>query len=169
MVQHWKALCVKILLMATFIGLISGCGFQLRGAQDVSDEKRQVTLVTGNANLQLLQSLRQNMKFNGITEISNAPYQLQILNHRYKRRAATINNSSDVDEYEISVEVKMLVADKNGKPLTADINIQRERIYTYDKNAAAASSEQEELLRGELYNSVAQTMLRRYLASNTAR
>ena len=60
----------------------------------------------------------------------------------------------------------MLILDRQGQPLTQNIKIQRDRIYTYDKDAAAASSEQEELLRGELYDSIAQTILRRYLASN---
>lgn len=168
MVQHWKAIFTKAILLSALTAMISACGFQLRGAQEVSEDKRQVTLITGNADQQLIRGLRRDMKFNGITEASDAPYQLQIVNQRYHRRAATISRNSDVDEYEISLTVTMLVADKQGKPLTSDIRIQRERIYSYDKNAAAASSEQEALLKRELYNSVVQSMLRRYLATKKA-
>ena len=168
MVQHWKAIFTKVILLSALTAMISACGFQLRGAQEVSEDKRQVTLITGNANQQFIRSLRQNMKFNGISEASDAPYQLQIINQRDNRRAATIRNNSDVDEYEISVTVTLLIADNQGKPLTSDIRIQRERIYSYDKNAAAASSEQEALLKRELYNSVVQSMLRRYLATKKA-
>lgn len=168
MVQHWKAIFTKVILLSALTAMISACGFHLRGAQEVSEDKRQVTLITGNADQQLIRGLRRDMKFNGITEASDAPYQLQIVNQRYHRRAATISRNSDVDEYEISLTVTMLVADNQGKPLTSDIRIQRERIYSYDKNAAAASSEQEALLKRELYNSVVQSMLRRYLATNKA-
>ncbi len=168
MTKQLRALTGKVVLITALFSLLTACGFHLRGVQEVSADKQQVTLITSNANQQLLRSLRQNMKFNGIRETADAKYQIQILNHRYKRRAATISSSSDVDEYEISVEVKMLIADREGRPLSDDIRIQRERIYTYDKNAAAASSEQEELLRNELYNAVAQTVLRRYLANNKA-
>lgn len=167
MITSWKAFASRLVLAVALVSLISGCGFKLRGAQEVAADQRLVTLIPGNASLQLLRSLEQNMKFNGISQSADALYQLQILDHRYKRRAATISSSSDVDEYELSVTVRMLIADRQGTPLTNDIRIQRERIYTYDKNAAAASSEQEELLRRELYNAVAQTMLRRYLATKT--
>ncbi len=167
MITSWKAFASRLVMAVALVSLISGCGFKLRGAQEVAADQRLVTLIPGNASSQLLRSLEQNMKFNGISQSADALYQLQILDHRYKRRAATISSSSDVDEYELSVTVRMLIADRQGTPLTNDIQIQRERIYTYDKNAAAASSEQEELLRRELYNAVAQTMLRRYLATKT--
>jgi len=166
MIKQWKTLIGQFVLVLTLFSLLSACGFQLRGLQDVSEDKKLVTLIPGNTNNQLLRSLRQNMKFNGISEIDNANYQIRLSNFRYKRRAATISSSADVDEYEISAEVTMLLTDKQGQPLTQNIKIQRERIYTYDTDAAAASSEQEELLRGELYDSIAQTILRRYLASN---
>lgn len=168
MIKQWQSLTGKIILLLTLCGFMSACGFQLRGAQEVSADKQQVTISPGNTSSELLKYLRQNMKFNGIKEVSGAPYQIQLRQFRYKRRAATISSSADVDEYELSVEVVMLVADQQGTPVTSDIKIQRERIYTYDKNAAAASSEQEELLRRELYNSVAQSILRRYLAKNNA-
>ncbi|MCP4598461.1 LPS assembly lipoprotein LptE [Neptuniibacter sp.] len=164
MITQWKASLAKVVLVIGLFSLISACGFHLRGAQNVDDSLRQVTLTGNNISSELLHSIRQNMKFNGIEETAGAPYQIQILQNRYKRRAATLSSNSDVDEYELSLEVSMLVADQQGTPLTSDINIQHERIYDYDKNAAAASSEQESLLRRELHDSVAQTIIRRYLA-----
>ncbi len=167
MSRHWTSFSVKAALIITLISALSACGFQLRGMQDVAKEQRQVTLIANNANQDLLYSLRKNMTSNGISESSNAPYQLQILNHKYNRRAATLRSNADVDEQEISVAVIMLIADQEGKPLTPDIRIQRERVYTYRKNAATASSEQESLLKQELYDSVAQSMIHRYLAAST--
>lgn len=165
MLQHWKAITTKFILISLTFSLLTACGFHLRGVQDVSAEKSRVTLIANNASNNLLQSLRQNMKFNGIIETQGAPYQLHILDHRYKRRTVTLNSDSDVDEYELSVEVTYLIADSEGKPLSSDIRLQRERSYTYDKDAATASSEQEAQLKRELYESVAQSILRRYLAN----
>ncbi|WP_299180288.1 LPS assembly lipoprotein LptE [uncultured Neptuniibacter sp.] len=165
MLQHWKAITIKFILISLTFSLLTACGFHLRGVQDVSAEKSRVTLIANNASNNLLQSLRQNMKFNGIIETQDAPYQLHILDHRYKRRTVTLNSDSDVDEYELSVEVTYLIADSEGKPLSSDIRLQRERSYTYDKDAATASSEQESQLKRELYESVAQSILRRYLAN----
>lgn len=165
MLQHWKAVTTKFILISLTFSLLTACGFHLRGVQDVSAEKSRVTLIANNASNNLLQSLRQNMKFNGIIETQGAPYQLRILDHRYKRRTVTLNSDSDVDEYELSVEVTYLIADSEGKPLSSDIRLQRERSYTYDKDAATASSEQESQLKRELYESVAQSILRRYLAN----
>lgn len=164
MIMQWKASLAKVVLVIGLFSLISACGFHLRGAQNVDESLRQVTLTGNNISSNLLHSLRQNMQFNGIEETASAPYQINILQNRYKRRAATISSNSDVDEYELSLDVVFLIQDKQGTPLTSDINIQRERIYDYDKDAAAASSEQESLLRRELHDSVAQTIIRRYLA-----
>ncbi|WP_286236777.1 LPS assembly lipoprotein LptE [Neptuniibacter halophilus] len=165
MTQHWQKITIKLILSSLLLTLLGGCGFHLRGAQDVSEEKRQVTLIAGNSSRELLQTLRQNMKFNGMQETANAAYQLHILNHNYKRRTATVSNSS-VDEYELILSVTVMIADREGNPLSKEIRIQRERYYSYDKDAAAASSEQETLLRRELYNAVAQNILRLYLSSN---
>ena len=105
------------------------------------------------------------MKTNGIEHRASAPYQIKLLSSRYKRRTATLTRSSDVDEYEISLSVVFMIADSKGKPLTSDITLQRERTYTYDSDAATASSEREEQLRKELHSSLAQSIIRRYLAS----
>ena len=158
------SLGLKILLLTSIFSLLTACGFHLRGAQDVSEDKRQVQLLTGPAPAILVRSLQQNMKFNGIQETNNAPYQVQILKHHYDRRAASLSSNSDVDEFELSLEITMIINDAEGKPLGADIVLQRERTYDFDKDAAAASDEQEAQLRRELYQALAQTILRRYLA-----
>jgi LPS-assembly lipoprotein len=164
--MQWKQNLTKLMLVIGLAGLLSACGFQLRGLQDVDESLRQVELVQGPASTELMKSLRDNMKFNGIKEVSGAPYQIRILEHNYKRKSATVSNT-DIDEYELSLQVIMHVADKTGKALTPDIRVQRERLYDYDKNAATASGEQEKQLRIELYDAVAQSIIRRYLAIKT--
>ena len=154
----------KAALMIITLGLLTACGFHLRGAQDVAENKRTVYFIAGNASSELTRILEQNMRFNGIVNISNAPLQLQIVNYNYQRRAATINSSADVDEYELSIEVRFRVNNSAGEPLTSDIEIQQERFYEFDTNAAAASSQQETQIRQELHQSMAQTILRRYLS-----
>jgi LPS-assembly lipoprotein len=161
-------LFAKSVIFISLLGVLSACGFHLRGVQDVDPALRQVTVVDKTGANQLLSSLRDNMAFNGIEEISNAPYQIRILSHGYKRKSATISNT-DIDEYELSLTVTMLIADRSGKPLTSNIRIQRERLYDYDKDSATASGTQERQLRKELYDSVAQSMLRRYLSFKTSK
>ncbi|MGB0203792.1 MAG: LPS assembly lipoprotein LptE [Neptuniibacter sp.] len=161
-------LFAKSVIFISLLGVLSACGFHLRGVQDVDAALRQVTLVDKTNASQLLSSLRDNMAFNGIEEISNAPYQIRVLSHDYKRKSATISNT-DIDEYELSLAVTMLIADKSGNPLTSNIRIQRERLYDYDKDSATASGTQERQLRKELYDSVAQSMLRRYLSFKTSK
>ena len=167
--MQWKlSLFAKATLLISMLGLLGACGFQLRGVQDVDASLRQVTLIDKSGSSQLLSSLRNNMAFNGIEEISNAPYQIRILSHNYRRKSATLSNT-DIDEYELSLEVSMLIADREGKPLTSNIRIQRERLFDYDKDSATASGTQERQLRNELYEAVAQSMLRRYLSYKTSK
>ncbi|MGH1461641.1 MAG: LPS assembly lipoprotein LptE [Neptuniibacter sp.] len=165
--MQWKLpLFAKTVLVISMLGLLSACGFHLRGVQNVDEAFSNVTLIDQTGASQLTNSLRSHMAFNGINETSGAPYQIRIIEHNYKRESATVSNT-DVDEYELSLAVVMLVADKNGKPLTSNIKVQRERLFDYDKNTATASGTQEQQLRNELYDLVAQSMIRRYLALKT--
>jgi len=166
--QWTLALLTRSVIVIGLLGVLTGCGFQLRGVQDVDASLRQVTLIDKASASVLLQSLRNNMAFNGIEELSGAPYQIQILTHNYRRKSATLSNT-DIDEYELSLEVIMLIADREGKPLTSNIRIQRERLYDYDKDSATASGTQEKQLRQELYDGVAQSILRRYLSFKTTK
>ncbi|MFW1676623.1 LPS assembly lipoprotein LptE [Pontibacter sp. JAM-7] len=158
-----RPLC--LLLIAGMVSLISACGFHLRGAQDVPADKQSVTLQVMSASSELLESLRDNLRYNDIEQRTGAPYRIVLLSSRYKRRAVSLSNGSEVDEYELSLLVTFHIADSEGNPLTEDIRLQQERVYTYNRNAAAASSEQERLFKQELHESVAQSILRRYLAS----
>lgn len=167
--MQWKLpLFARFVFFISVLGLLSACGFHLRGVQDVDSALRQVTLVDKTGASQLVNSLKSNMAFNGIEEIANAPYQIRILSHEYSRKSATVSNS-DIDEYELNLEVTMLIADGKGQPLTSDIRIQRERLYDYDKDTATASGTQERQIRKELYDAVAQSMLRRYLSFKTSK
>lgn len=169
MLMQWKSLVSKLALVLLASSLLTACGFHLRGAQDVPQAMQQVTLKSGNASRELVSNLTKALQYNGISQSSNAPYQIQLLNSRYKRRAASLKNSDDVDEYEISLSVQFVITDGQGKPLTADINLERERTYTYNEDAGTASSEQESLLRRELHEGMAQAIIRRYLASQPQR
>ncbi len=157
---------LSLLVLASLFSLLTACGFHLRGAADVPAEKQNVTLQTGSASSELIDSLKRTLRYNGINQTSNASQQIVIVSSRYKRRAATLSSRSEVDEYELSLEVSFHLADQEGNPTTSDIRLQQERVYTYNRNAAAASAEQERLLRQELHDAMAQSILRRYLASN---
>lgn len=167
--MQWKLpFFARFVFFISVLGLLSACGFHLRGVQDVDSALRQVTLIDKTGASQLVNSLKSNMTFNGIEEMANAPYQIRIISHEYSRKSATVSNS-DIDEYELNLEVTMLIADGKGQPLTSDIRIQRERLYDYDKDTATASGTQERQIRKELYDAVAQSMLRRYLSFKTSK
>ena len=169
MISQWKSIGSKALLILLTFSLLSACGFHLRGVEEVPENMRYVTLMPGNASSELQKSIQRVMKSNGIEHKASAPYQIQLISSRYKRRTATLRRNSNVDEYEISLAVRFLIADAQGKPLTADINLQRERTYTYDSDAATASSERETQLRQELHDSIAQNIIRRYLSSQNGK
>ncbi len=157
---------LSLLLLTGLLSLMTACGFHLRGAAHVPAEKQNVTLQSISASSELLDSLKRTLRYNGINQISNAPQQIVIVSSRYKRRAASLSSRSEVDEYELSLAVSFHLADQEGNPTTSDIRLQQERVYTYNRNAAAASAEQERLLKQELHDAMAQSILRRYLASN---
>jgi len=156
---------------ALLITGITGCGFQLRGQLDVPDHLRQLQLVQNSNHHRLTASLVETLRLNQLEVTANAPYRLEILKAEDRRRTVSLDRDANVDEYELTLEVEFQVS-RNGNgeeaPVLKPQRMSTERVYTYDADAATASSEQEELLRQEMSDDLARQIVRRYLKISDA-
>jgi len=158
-----KSRTVAAFTLLLSISLLSACGFHLRGVYEVPEEMRQLSLDTGNADPALVRSLERALRQSGISVQQEAGYQLTILSAQQSRNSLTLNSSAQVDEYELQLNVEFevynLIQDVKDRRL-----LQAERIYSYDTNDATAGDEQENQLREDMRESVAQQIIRHYLS-----
>lgn len=157
---------VKPLLAMTLaftLSLLSACGFQLRGAVDISADKLLLSLQDESANEKLSRALKRSLRDNGVQLVADAPYNLKIDKSRFNRESVSLDSSARVDEYSLTLSVHYtLHSIKSDQSKTQSAII--ERVYTYDAGAAAAKDEQESLLREEMYEAIATRIIRSYLA-----
>lgn len=150
------------LFTAVLLTLLSGCGFQLRSDQAIPTEKQNLKISVSRDEAGFLPSLHRSMKIASVQQSDDAIYQLHILNSHWGRNSVTLDRSAKVDEYSISLMVEYQLGRTN-KPDVPVQTIRSERIYTYDSNAATASGEKESMLRAEIYETLGNRLMRRYL------
>lgn len=168
MAAQMKLKPLLAIILAFSLSLLSACGFHLRGALNVSEAKQQLSLQSEKANINLQQSLNNVLRENNISVTTDASYHLNIIKSRYQRESVSLDRSARVNEYSLTLTVDFeLQSLKNelSERQTAIV----ERTYSYDADAAAAQDEQESLLRQEMYDSMANRIIRRYLAFDRAK
>lgn len=150
---------------------LTACGFKLRGLYDVPEALRQVALVTTLAPSKIEPELRRTLEVNRIDITSAARYQLEILAERYTRRTATLTGNADAAEYELRSEVRFRVIDRqqDNLELIPERSLTTERVYTNAPENITASSSQEELIRYQMQQDLAQQIVRQYLSIQPGR
>ncbi|MGB0466106.1 MAG: LPS assembly lipoprotein LptE [Pontibacterium sp.] len=166
MAAQLKHQSIRVIMLLISFSLLSACGFHLRGALEISDDKQTINLQADQAGGMLAQSLKRSLRDNAIEQLADAPYQLSILKSHFKRSSVSLDSSARVDEYSLSLSVEYRLTNTTTDKTEAQSST-IERVYSYDQDAAAAKDEQEVLLRQEMYDAMATRIIRRYLAFDT--
>lgn len=143
--------------------LLTACGFHLRGLQDVSTDKQQIFLIPNTADTQLIKAIRQQLKANKISESPDALWQLEIVTFNYERQIISLNEQASVDEFQLNLKTVVRIMNAKGEAVGKDTSLLRQRTYTINRDTAAANSEQEKQIRQNLYDSMAQAIIRKWL------
>lgn len=145
--------------------LVSGCGFKLRGAIDIPESSRLVTLILkSGTSAPFEQALKRTIKQQGITIQEKAPYQLSIRQVKENRRSITLDSKANVDEYELLLLVDFEVLNSAGESISGPLVARTERIYDYNADAATASYSLEKEIRSEMWQSISERIIRQYVA-----
>jgi len=158
-------MAVLALLCASLV--MGGCGFHLRDAAPISAQVRQIHLASVNPFGDLMRKLRRRLEIAGVdaaADATTAEWLLTIDNEKNTRRALTTTSLITVAEYELLLEVEFRLARGDGKVAIPPTTLTARRIYVLDRTSLAGSSEEEELLKGEMQDEVVATILRRVAA-----
>lgn len=160
-----------LLLLAALT--LSACGFHLRGSQVATSASYSRLYIDSVAASNISAEVRSQLGVadKTITATSGeAEYTLRLENESVQRSVLTVSAvTGKVEEYQISVSVKMSVSDQKGESLLVDEGIRVVRDYAFDEDAVLGKFEEEQVLRKELIQRAASQIIRRLEAVAKAR
>lgn len=141
---------------------LAACGFQLRGAPPVSSALEPLNLVCeAPVPASLCQSVREQLELGEVELASgeDARYNLKIRNFERDRRASAITVQAAAAEYTLrhSVDLELISADK--VPIIASTRLTTSESYRYDETSVLAKQREEESLRQQLSDRLAQQIM----------
>jgi len=143
---------------------LCGCGFHLRGSSPVALRFTGMFVEAAGAP-QVAAQLRRQLQYNGVVltpKPARAEAVVTLRDERFEQRVLSVDpRTGKVREYELAYRVDLMVADAKGRSLLAPQSIDLVRDYTFDETAALAKSDEEQLLRQEMIQDAAATVLRR--------
>ena len=157
------------------LGLLSACGFQLRGtgadANPIPDEWKSMHLITGNPNGEFAREVKTRFAANGVQwqERGAANYTLHLGPERMERRNLSIDRNARAAEFELTLSTSLRVTDSEGQQLLDPEEIRVHKIMTHDPENVTGKVEEERLLRREMRTELVQRLMRkvRFLATTS--
>ena len=157
-----KALKLAALALVTLV-LASGCGFQLRGTSPVPASLQPLAVdCPDNLPGRFCQSVRDQLTLGGVQvadSVAQADYILRLRDYRQDRRASAITAQAAAAEYVLrhTVAIELFTADRI--PLIASTDLNASETYRYDETNVLAKQREEEELRQQLGDRLAQQVI----------
>lgn len=162
---------IRNLAFLLLLGLLAGCGFQLRGAASLPSEMATTQLQASDRTSPFIRELELLLRANGVELVETSGEgvaRLDILTERISRRALSISGEARVREFELVFELRFRLIGPDGNVLLPAESLRLQRDYTFDEQEILGAANEEELIRDELRRSMAQSLIRRLEAFGRA-
>ncbi len=156
-----KALRLPLLAMLA-TATLAGCGFQLRGTSPVPASLQPLAVdCPDSLPGRFCQSVRDQLRLGGIDlqGASSADYVLRLRSYQQDRRASAITAQAAAAEYILRHQVTMELLTADRIPLIAATDLTTSETYRYDETNVLAKQREEEELRQQLGDRLAQQVL----------
>jgi LPS-assembly lipoprotein len=155
-------------LVLSFLAVLSGCGFHLRGASSIALPPALSTLrvtMGGAGYPQLLVEVRNALLALGdvrlTDDVSASVPVLQLHSESSTSQVLAIDSSGRISAYLLNYRVNYSLIGADKKPLLQNQSVKLQREYGFDRLNVIASEKQSEFLQNEMRRDVAQQILRR--------
>ena len=146
-------------------GLLSGCGFRLRGSDRAASFPFQRIYVNQPPNTQLGADLRRQLApYDGLTiveTLQEAQVALHIQSESRDNVILTRNSQGRVREYDLRYAMNYRVTDGSGKELLPASQVAISRMLSYNENAALGKEAEENMLYRDMQLDAIQQIIRR--------
>ena len=152
-----------LILMLTFSLLGAGCGFQLRGEANLPPEMAMTQMVVDDEYSTLARRVRVLLERSGVefTSSDQASAVLEIPRNQVVTEVLTIADNARVREYRITHTVEFRLTDVEGRELIGWQTLRQSREISFDEQKILASSREQEYLREDLAETLAQLLVAR--------
>jgi LPS-assembly lipoprotein len=158
---------LQCLFLAMFVGLLSACGFQLRGAYTFPF--KTATIESPKATPEFTEQLRRTILSQGsiqIVEVKDKPQaRIRILEVFADKRILSLSSGGKVREFVLEQRVKFDVVDEGDRALLEETTIAATRDFSFSDAQALAKEGEERILRADMQTDLVAQMLRQLQAA----
>lgn len=149
----------RVCLMLMAVGLLTACGFQLRGVNQAIDHAYSTMKVVDlSGDEAFLQVVEQALEGSGVEILEASENVLEIQSSIPGRRTASYSSRGKSAEFELVKDVKYLFR-REDKILIEPTTVSSRRSYLYRETAAVGKAEEEVLLRQEMDQDLAHRIM----------
>jgi LPS-assembly lipoprotein len=155
------------ILVGFLIVLIAGCGFQLRGNANLSDQLSVMFIQGISTKSGLGLELKRTLENNGVTVLSQydkSASVLTLVENEVDRRVLSVGSDAKATEYQLYQEVSFKVAGNKGELLSDVQTVKAQRDYRFNQNQVLGSENEQAFLTENLNKQLAQSIFRRLAA-----
>ena len=143
---------------------VSACGFHLRGTVPVDLQFSRV-YVRAHGARRVAAELARQLSYNRVVvapDAASADVLVELRNERFDERVLSVDpRTGKAREYQIAFRVDLAVRHTDRRPLIKNQTIDLLRDFTFDETAALGKFEEQQVLREEMIQDAAETVLRR--------
>ena len=154
------------LVIVLFAGLLAGCGFELRGANVLPPDLKNLYVVAGPDLASDIENFLETSDSRIVSSREQADVILTVVNPRYDRRVLSVDpNTGKEREYEIVYTVDVNAVGKQGRVFIPAQSVSLVRDFIFDPDAIIGTSREEAVLNVEMRRDAVQQILYRLRAA----
>jgi LPS-assembly lipoprotein len=148
---------------------VAGCGFQLRGTQDVPFNTLYIPGATGGIALDLKRNIEAGTDAKVVSDPKQADAILELSNERREKIILSLSGTGRVREFRLRYAVDFRVHDGKGNVFVPTSTIALTRDVTFNDAEILAKEAEEQLLFRDMQSDMVQQLLRRLSAARAAK
>jgi LPS-assembly lipoprotein len=153
---------MRALFAVLVVSLLSGCGFQLRGAQPLPFESLHIAVADTS---ELGAQLKRNIRALGSTRLTNTPQEAQaiftVAGETREKNILSLSSAGRVREFQLRYRFTFRVHDAKGKDFIPLSEIVLTRDMSFDDTLVLAKEQEEVLLWRDMQNDLVRQIMRR--------
>ncbi len=157
-------------LLLPLAGLMTGCGFQLRGAPDFAFK----SIYVNGAGSAFTNELKRNLRAQGTVHVvedlaqrDTADVILDILADLREKTVVGVNTSGQVREFQLRTRMRYRLRTPQGREVTPDTELLLQRDISFNESAVLAKEAEEAQIYRDMQSDLVQQLLRRLAAVKT--
>jgi LPS-assembly lipoprotein len=139
---------------------LTACGYQLRGAVELPEGMENLYLE--NASGQLRDEIRKALKFSKgklVSSPKEAGIVIKILKEEMRTRVLSLSATGKANQFELLYNLIFSIYDPSGKLLLGNQRVQSQRSYFNDQEEVLAQTNEEQLIRNEMYSQAVRSIV----------